>query len=140
MEIIPIINENDTISTYEIEFGDNDTLSAIVAKLIDADMLVMLSDIDGLYSADPRIEKGAKIIHTVSKITPDLEKLANGAGSSFSTGGMITKLTAAKICYDENIDLVITNGSTPEILFDIMNGKEVGTLFLPKNATVFNHN
>ncbi len=140
MEIIPIINENDTISTYEIEFGDNDTLSAIVSKLIDADLLIMLSDIDGLYSADPRIEKSAEIIHTVSKITPDLEKLANGAGSSFSTGGMITKLAAAKFCYDENIDLVITNGSAPEIIFDILNGKEVGTHFLPKNASVFNHN
>lgn len=140
MEIIPIINENDTISTYEIEFGDNDTLSAIVAELIQADMLIMLSDIDGLYSADPRIDKNAKIIHTVSEITPELEKLANGAGSSFSTGGMITKLAAAKICYEKNIDLVITNGLAPEIVFDILNGKEVGTHFLPRQAGIFNKN
>ncbi|MFO7657590.1 MAG: glutamate 5-kinase [Bacteroidales bacterium] len=140
MEIIPIINENDTISTYEIEFGDNDTLSAIVAELIEADMLIMLSDIDGLYSADPRVDNTAQIIHTVTKITPELEKLANGAGTSFSTGGMITKFAAAKICYEKNIDLIITNGSTPEIIFDILDGKDVGTHFLPKNANIFNTN
>lgn len=133
MEIIPIINENDTISTYEIEFGDNDTLSAIVAKLIQSDLLIMLSDIDGLYSADPRITDNAEIIHTVTEITPELEKLANGAGTSFSTGGMITKLAAAKICYKENIDVVITNGSVPEIIFNVLEGKKVGTHFVPKN-------
>lgn len=137
MEIVPIINENDTISTYEIEFGefgDNDTLSAIVAKLIQADLLIMLSDIDGLYSADPRLEDDAEIIHTVSEITPELEKLANGAGSSFSTGGMITKLAAAKICYEENIDVVITNGAEPEMIFEILKGREIGTHFLPKRT------
>jgi glutamate 5-kinase len=132
MEIIPIINENDTISTYEIEFGDNDTLSAIVAKLIRSDLLIMLSDIDGLYSIDPRISDEAQIIHTVTEITPELENLANGAGTSFSTGGMKTKLAAAKICTGENIDVVITNGSVPEIIFSILDGKEVGTHFLPK--------
>ncbi|MBN2215038.1 MAG: glutamate 5-kinase [Bacteroidales bacterium] len=130
MEIIPIINENDTISTYEIEFGDNDTLSAIVAKLIQADLLIMLSDIDGLYPADPRLTDHVEIIHTVRKITPELEKLANGAGTSFSTGGMKTKLAAAKICNQENIDVVITNGSVPENIFGIMEGKEIGTHFL----------
>ncbi|HJX71454.1 MAG TPA: glutamate 5-kinase [Bacteroidales bacterium] len=132
MEIIPIINENDTISTYEIEFGDNDTLSAIVAKLIQSDLLIMLSDIDGLYSADPRVTDNVEIIHTVTEITPELERLANGAGTSFSTGGMKTKLAAAKICLEENIDVVITNGSAPEIIFSILEGKEVGTHFLPK--------
>ena len=138
MEIIPIINENDTISTYEIEFGDNDTLSAIVAKLIQADLLIMLSDIDGLYSSDPRITVNAEIIHTVTEITPELERLANGAGTSFSTGGMITKLAAAKICNEENIDVVITNGSIPEIIFNILEGKEVGTHFVTKKTDVSN--
>ncbi len=138
MEIIPIINENDTISTYEIEFGDNDTLSAIVAKLIQADLLIMLSDIDGLYSADPRITDNAEIIHTVTEITPELEKLANGAGTSFSTGGMITKLAAAKICHEENIDVVITNGNVPEIIFNVLEGKEVGTHFVPKKPSFKN--
>ena len=140
MEIIPIINENDTISTYEIEFGDNDTLSAIVAKLIDADLLVMLSDIDGLYSADPRIESGATIIPTVTKITPEVEKLANGAGTVFSTGGMKTKLAAAKICGEANIDMVITNGSMPETIFDILKGKEIGTHFVPGKVKITNNN
>ncbi len=138
MDIIPIINENDTISTYEIEFGDNDTLSAVVAKLIQSDLLIMLSDIDGLYSADPRISDNAEIIHTVKEITPILEKLANGAGTSFSTGGMKTKLAAARMCIEKNIDTVITNGSVPENIFSIMEGKEVGTHFLPKKENVIN--
>lgn len=136
MEIIPIINENDTISTYEIEFGDNDTLSAIVAELIHADLLIMLSDIDGLFSGDPRIDPSAEIIPTVAKITPEIEKLANGAGSTFSTGGMKTKISAAKICYEADIDLVITNGIAPEIILDVLKGTRVGTHFLPKNAEI----
>jgi glutamate 5-kinase len=136
MEIIPIINENDTISTYEIEFGDNDTLSAIVAKLIESDLLIMLSDIDGLYSADPRIKDNAEIIHTVPEMTPELDRLANGAGSSFSTGGMITKLAAVRICNDENIDVVITNGSVPENIFNVLDGKEIGTHFVAKKSNV----
>jgi glutamate 5-kinase len=134
MGIIPIINENDTISTYEIEyggnFGDNDTLSANVATLIDADLLILLSDIDGLYSADPKTETRAEIIHSVERITPELEKLASGSGNSFGTGGMITKLTAAKICTEANIDIIITNGSDPSIIFDVLEGKEVGTHFV----------
>lgn len=130
MGIIPIINENDTIATDEIEFGDNDTLSARVAMLIQADLLVLMSDIDGLYSADPKTNKDAKIIRSVSQITPDLEKLAAGAGSSFGTGGMITKITAAKIAAASNIDTIITNGEKPEEIFDIINGKEVGTHFM----------
>jgi glutamate 5-kinase len=130
MDIIPIINENDTIATYEIVFGDNDTLSAIVASLIDADLLVMLSDIDGLYSADPRISADAEIIHTVNEITPELEQLASGAGSSFSTGGMVTKISAAKICLRQQIDCIIASGSDPAILFDVLEGKEIGTHFV----------
>jgi len=133
MGIIPIINENDTISTYEIEFGDNDTLSANVAILVEADLLILLSDIDGLYSADPKKEATAEIIRSVSEITPELENLASGAGTSFGTGGMVTKISAAKICMAANIDTVITNGNDPEIIFDILEGKEIGTHFKPIN-------
>jgi glutamate 5-kinase len=139
MDIIPIINENDTIATSEIVFGDNDTLSAIVASLVEADLLVMLSDIDGLYDADPKSEVTAKIIHTVHEITPDLEKLASGAGSSFSTGGMVTKITAAKICLKSGIDCLITSGSDPAILFDILGGKKVGTHFVAKKENYTQH-
>jgi glutamate 5-kinase len=134
MGIIPIINENDTISTYEIEyggnFGDNDTLSANVATLVNADLLILLSDIDGLYSADPKKESGAEIIHSVETITPELEQLASGTGSSFGTGGMITKIAAAKICQDANIDTVIINGSDPARIFDVLEGSEIGTHFV----------
>ena len=139
MDIIPIINENDTIATYEIEFGDNDTLSAYVASLIDADLLVMLSDIDGLYSADPRTEMSAEIIHSVLEITPELEQLASGAGSSFSTGGMVTKIAAAKICTKDGIDCIISSGADPAIIFDILNGKNVGTHFVAANIKMINH-
>jgi len=140
MGIIPIINENDTISTFEIEFGDNDTLSADVAQLIEADLLILLSDIDGLYSADPKKEKQAEIIRSVETITPELEKLASGTGNSFGTGGMITKISAAKICIDAHIDTIITNGNDPSIIFDILDGKEVGTHFVANNRNVTQKN
>lgn len=130
MELIPIINENDTIATNEIEFGDNDTLSAIVACLVEADLLIILSDIDGLYSADPRMDPSAEIIHSVNEITPELEKLASGAGSSFSTGGMVTKISAAKICQQAGVDCVIASGSDPAVIFEILDGKKVGTHFI----------
>lgn len=130
MGIIPIINENDTIATYEIEFGDNDTLSAVVAQIVEADLLVMLSDIDGLYSADPKIEKNAKIISTVNEITPQIETIARGAGTSFSTGGMVTKLMAVKICRETNIDTIIMNGRDPASLYELFDGKEIGTYFI----------
>lgn len=132
--IIPIINENDTISTSEIEFGDNDTLSAYVAKLMEADLLIILSDIDGLYSADPRKNKDAELIQTVTQVDKKIEKSASGAGSSYGTGGMATKITAAKICAEANIDTVITNGKDPSIIFDILEGKMVGTLFLSNES------
>ena len=132
MNIIPIINENDTISTYEIEFGDNDTLSAMVASLAKAELLILLSDIDGLYTADPKSNSNAEIIREVNEITPDIKKIASGAGSSFGTGGMITKITAAEICFDSNVDAIITNGAKPDIVFDILEGKEIGTLFSKK--------
>jgi glutamate 5-kinase len=139
MGIIPIINENDTIATYEIEIGDNDTLSAMVATLVEADLLVMLSDIDGLYSADPRTEDKAEIIHSVLEITPELEELASGAGSSFSTGGMITKISAAKICLKDGIDCLIASGSDPSILFDVLEGREVGTHFVANKENLISH-
>ncbi len=129
MGIIPIINENDTISTDEIEFGDNDTLSALVATIVNADLLVLLSDIDGLYSADPKVDKNALIIKTVSQINKEIESLASGAGSSFGTGGMQTKITASKIATKAGIDTIITNGEKPDILFGILNGEEIGTHF-----------
>lgn len=128
--VIPIINENDTISTDEIEFGDNDTLSAMVARLVNADLLILLSDIDGLYSADPKTDSTAKIIRSVEKITPDIEKIAAGSGSCFGTGGMITKITAAKITSESGIDTILTDGEDPSVLFDVINGKEVGTHFI----------
>ena len=136
MNILPIINENDTIATCEIVFGDNDTLSAIVAVLTGADLLVMLSDIDGLYDADPRSDKSAKMIHSVSEITPRLEKLASGSGSALGTGGMVTKITAAKMCLDNGIDCVITNGSDPAVIFDILDGEMKGTHFTASGSEV----
>jgi glutamate 5-kinase len=129
MDIIPIINENDTVATDEIEFGDNDSLSAHVADLTDADLLILLSDIDGLFSADPRKDPDARIIPEVSEITPELERSATGAGSGFATGGMATKIAASKICRDAGIKVVITNGSNPGVLLDILAGKVSGTLF-----------
>jgi glutamate 5-kinase len=134
MGIIPIINENDTIATNEIEFGDNDTLSAHVAELISADLLIMLSDINGLYSADPKTESSARIIHTVYEITPQIEKIATDSGTSFSTGGMSTKIAAVKISSKANIDTVITNGSDPAVVFKILDGEKIGTLFLAKSG------
>lgn len=138
MDIIPIINENDTISTYEIEFGDNDTLSAMVAELAQADLLVMLSDIEGLFSADPRSQKDAEIIHTITEITPQIEQIATGSGNSFGTGGMVTKITAAKICSRAHIDTVITSGEDPEIIFRILKGEVIGTHFIANPKTFLN--
>ncbi len=129
MNIIPIINENDTVATDEIEFGDNDTLSAYVAELAEADLLILLSDIDGLFSADPRKHSDAKIIPVVSEITKDLERSATGAGSGFGKGGMATKIEAVRICRNSGIKVVIANGANPDIISNIIAGRESGTLF-----------
>lgn len=129
MKTLPVINENDTVSTEEISVGDNDTLAAIVAADIGADMLILLSDIDGLYSADPRKDKNAVIIKKVEKLTDEIISLGGSAGSSLGTGGMATKLNAAKICMDNGIDMVISNGAFPENLYDAVNGEGNGTLF-----------
>ncbi len=126
---LPIINENDTIATDEIVIGDNDTLSAIVAATVHADLLVLLSDIDGLYTADPRSDAGAKLIPLVLGVTPQIEALAGGNGTSLGTGGMITKLRAARIAGEAGIDMVIANGAQPDLLYDILDGKPVGTRF-----------
>lgn len=127
---IPVINENDTIATEEISVGDNDTLGAIVATCVKSDLLVLLSDIDGLYTADPRTDKNARFISRVDAITPEIEALAGGSGTSLGTGGMATKLHAARIATQAGFDMVIANGMRPEILYDIVDGKRVGTRFI----------
>lgn len=126
---LPIINENDTIATEEIVIGDNDTLAAIVAKKVEAELLVLLSDIDGLYTADPRKDKSATLIDTVEEITPEIEALAFGAGTKLGTGGMQTKISAAKIATAAGVEMVISNGSRPLDLYDIVDGKKIGTRF-----------
>ena len=134
---LPIINENDAVAIDEIgihtTIGENDSLSAIVARLVDADLLVLLSDIDGLYTADPRKNPDAVLIPKVEAITQDILALAGGTGSSLGSGGMATKLRAAQIVMEAGIDMVITNGEQPDILYDIVDGKAVGTRFMGKD-------
>ncbi len=127
---VPIINENDTVATEEIVIGDNDTLAAIVAKSVAADLLIVCSDIDGLYDADPHTDPNAKLISEVPVITPEIEALAGGKGAALGTGGMITKLHAAKIAAEAGIPTVILNGNDPDLLYDVMEGRSVGTRFL----------
>lgn len=131
---IPIINENDSVATDEIVIGDNDTLGAIVAKSISADLLILLSDIDGLFTADPHKDKNAVLLSEVKEITPEIEGMTGGAGSRLGTGGMTTKLNAAKIATAAGIDMVIANGKEPTVLYDITEGKRVGTKFLSRKA------
>ncbi len=130
MNVLPIINENDTVSTEEIALGDNDTLGALVAESVKADLLIVLSDTDGFYDKDPHKNADAKLISVIDKITPEIEELAGGKGSQFGTGGMITKIHAAKICTAAGCDMIITNGSNPDVIYDILDGKSVGTKFL----------
>ncbi len=131
---IPIINENDSVATNEIVIGDNDTLGAIVAKSIKADLLILLSDIDGLFTADPHKDKNAVLLETVEEITPEIESMTGGAGSKLGTGGMTTKLNAAKIATEAGIDMVIANGREPAVLYDIIEGKKAGTKFLARKV------
>ena len=126
---LPIINENDTVATEEIVIGDNDTLAAIVAESIQADKLVLLSDIDGLYTADPRKDPDARLIHHVPVLTEEILALAGVSGSSQGTGGMITKLQAARICLNCGCTMVIANGNDPDNLYAILDGREIGTTF-----------
>ena len=128
----PIINENDTVSTAQIEIGDNDTLSAIVAKSIQADLVILLTDIDGLFTADPHKNPNGKLIPVVEEITEDILKLAGGAGSKQGTGGMATKLQAAQMATAAGCDMVIANGGKPQILYNIVAGEVVGTRFIGK--------
>ena len=132
LNVLPIINENDTVNTDEISVGDNDTLGAIVAVSMHADLLVMLSDIDGLYTADPRTDKNAELISEITEITPEIENLGGKSGTNLGTGGMATKLSAAKKCVARGTDAVIANGSAPAVLYDIVAGKKVGTRFISK--------
>lgn len=128
--VVPIVNENDTVATYEIKFGDNDTLSAIVAALIDADLLILLSDIDGLYTDDPNQNKDAKFISVVDELTDDLMQMGKkSTGSDVGTGGMNTKLQAAKIATVAGADMIIANSDDMRIIHRIMDGREYGTFF-----------
>ncbi len=131
---LPVINENDAVAIDEIgihtTIGENDTLSAVVAKLVGADLLILLSDIDGLYTADPRVNPAATLIPVVEQITPELQALAGGAGSGLGSGGMATKLRAAGIAMDAGIDMVIANGEDPALLYGLFEGRSVGTRFI----------
>ena len=129
MGAFPIINENDTVATAEIAVGDNDTLGAIVATNIRADLLILMSDIEGLYTADPRQDPNAKLIPLVEEITPDILALAGGSGSELGTGGMVTKLRAAKMCMDAGCDMIIMNGERPNDLYRIVDGENIGSRF-----------
>jgi len=126
---LPIINENDTVGTKEIVIGDNDTLAAIVAESVQANLLILLSDIDGLYTADPRKDPNARLLHRITHLDDSVRALAGGCGSSRGTGGMVTKLQAAQICMDCGCDMVIANGNDPDNLYEILEGKDVGTRF-----------
>lgn len=130
MGAIPIVNENDTVATDEIEFGDNDTLSAIVAALIHADLLIILSDQDGLFTDDPRKNPDARLVEEISYISDELEAMAKGAGTDIGTGGMATKVSAARIANDAGADMVITNGADMNNLRRVLEGEKNGTLFL----------
>lgn len=131
---IPIVNENDTVAIdeLELEVGENDSLAAIVASVAKADMLVIMSDIDGLYDKDPHTHDDARLISEVHGVTEEIRAIAGGAGSSLGTGGMATKLNAATLANNNGIDMIIMNGDKPELLYDIAEGKKVGTVFYAK--------
>ena len=127
---LPVINENDTVATEEVSVGDNDTLGALVAESVQADLLVILSDIDGLYSGNPRQDPTAELIPVVTELTPHILASAGEKGSTLATGGMATKLNAASICMKAGTDMIILNGAEPEVLYEVMEGKSVGTRFV----------
>ena len=130
--VLPVVNENDTVSTKEIAIGDNDTLAAIVATSVHAELLILLSDIDGLFTADPHTHPEATLISEVPELTPEIMALAGKAGSSLGTGGMVTKLSAAKLCTDAGCDMIIANGQSPNILYSLLDGVPFGTRFRAK--------
>ena len=133
--VLPVINENDTIATEEIVIGDNDTLAAIVAVNAGAELLVLLSDIDGLYTGDPHANPEAKLIAQVDELTPEILALAGGSASGLGTGGMMTKLHAARIAAEAGCDMVIANGGNPDVLYGIVAGERVGTRFLGRKKS-----
>ena len=128
--VVPVINENDTVATEEIVIGDNDTLAAEVARSVGAQLLILLSDIDGLYTADPHTDPNAKLLPVVNRIDEDIKKLAGVSSTTQGTGGMVTKLRAAEICLDCGCEMVIANGNNPAALYDIVEGLPVGTRFV----------
>jgi glutamate 5-kinase len=130
MGTLPVINENDTVATEEIRVGDNDTLGALVAVSVRADLLVVMTDIDGLYTADPRKNPNAELVREVRELTPELRQAAGGGGTALSTGGMATKLKAAEICMRSGTDMMIVNGESPDILYRVLDGENVGTRFI----------
>lgn len=130
LNVIPIVNENDTVSIEELEFSDNDTLSAYVATLVESDLLIILSDIDGLYDKDPNKYDNASIISTVHQVDDYIRKIATGSAKAVGTGGMATKIKAVDIASSQKIETVIAKGDNPDIIYDILEGKEVGTRFL----------
>lgn len=132
MGIIPVVNENDTVAIDEIEIGDNDTLSALVADFVDADLLILFSDIDGFYDADPHTVKDAKLLPVVSDIS-SVKHLASGSAGKQGTGGMVTKLEAAEIATSAGVHMIIANGANMDVIYDILNAKPAGTLFVSKN-------
>ena len=132
---VPVVNENDSVAVEEIVYGDNDNLSAIVAKLIRADALIILTDTDGLYDADPTENEDARLIPEVREITDELFRVAGGRGSRFSTGGMVTKLHAAAIATAAGIDVIVMNGASPEAIYKALDGKQVGTFFVGKKES-----
>jgi glutamate 5-kinase len=130
--VIPIINENDTVAVEEIRFGDNDTLSALVSAIVNADLLIILSDVDGLYDSDPRVNQEACLQSEVEEITLELEENSRNRGSSFSSGGMLTKLKAARICMAAGVPMVIANSDSDNVIHRIISGEKIGTLFIPR--------
>ena len=132
MQVIPIINENDTVVVEEIKIGDNDTLSTMVAGIVNADLLIILSDVNGLYDSDPRINKDARLQSEVYEITKEMEANANSRGTTFASGGMLTKLKSARICMAAGIPMVIANSAEGNVIRRIIAGEELGTVFLPR--------
>ncbi len=134
LNVIPIINENDSVALDEIKFGDNDTLAALVAGLTESDLLIILSDIEGLYDKDPKTNTDAKLIPVVTEINEEIEKIAGGIGSDYGSGGMVTKIKSAKICSFSGIPMVIASSREKDVIKRILNGEDVGTFFVPEES------
>jgi glutamate 5-kinase len=130
MGIIPVVNENDTVSTHEIEFGDNDTLSALVATLLQADLLLILTNTDGVFTADPHLHQSARKVPKVMKASDDLKDISLEGSSKMGSGGMASKIAAAELCREHNVDVVIANGADPSVIMEVLEGKDLGTFFV----------